>query len=148
MIITYEMAFTEVLVLLNNYLSIYELNKIPKEIIFFFEKYRDKNYIFKIDKDIPLNKQNISEKANTIIVILYRDYLTNEKQKKALKQILKLNDKKKRQDTKEIIKNYDILFKKRKSNSLNYDIIQTKGMNLIEVKKEKWYQKCLLFFKK
>ena len=147
MVVTYEMAFTEVLILLKNYLSLSEFNKIPKEVIDLLEKYRDKNYIFEIDKNIPLNKQKISEKANAIIIMLYRDFLTNEHQKLVLKQILDLNSKKKKQEPKEIIKNYNILFKKRKSNAMSYDLIHTKEVSLTEIKKEKWYKKILVFFK-
>ena len=91
MITTYEMAYIEVLALLRNYLSELEFNKIPKEKIDFFEKYKDRNYMFEINKELPIEKQDISKKANAII--------PTEK-------------------------------------------------DLIEMKKEKWYKKLLLFIKK
>ena len=98
MIITYEMAYVEVLAILKNYLSEEELNQIPKEKIEFFEKNKDHNYIFEINNRLPIEEQNLSEKTNAILVILYRDYFADEQQKETLKQILELNDRIKEQD--------------------------------------------------
>ena len=92
MIITYSMAYKEVLVLLKYYLKEEEYNKIPKDKIEFFEKNADKNYRYEIDKNKSYEEQQISQKANSIIVSLYRDYFTNDEEKKKLDEILNLND--------------------------------------------------------
>lgn len=89
---TYSMAYTEVLTLLKYYLKEEDYNKIPKEKIEFFEKNADAEYKYRIDKSKPYAKQNISKKANSIIVSLYRDYFVTEEEKRILDQILVLND--------------------------------------------------------
>ena len=76
----YAKAYSEVLEIIK-YFPKNEFLKIPKEKILFFETYKDKNYDFKIDPKISLEKQNISEEANAIIIILYRDYFATESQK-------------------------------------------------------------------
>ena len=98
--ITYSMACTEVLAVLKHYLNSADFNKIPKEKIEFLEQNKDCNYKFSINKNIPLEKQAISEMANSIIVTLYRDYFASEKQKETLKEILILNDIKKNKNKK------------------------------------------------
>lgn len=100
MIDTYSRACTEVLIILKYYLSKTEFDKIPKEKIEFFEKNKDKDYNYQIDKNVPLEKQTISEMANSIIITLYRDYFATEKQKEILNKILILNDTKKEKQKK------------------------------------------------
>ena len=97
---TYSRACTEVLIILKYYLSKTEFNKIPKDKIEFFEKNKDKNYDYQIDKNVPLEKQTISEMANSIIITLYRDYFATDKQKEILNKILILNDAKKEKQKK------------------------------------------------
>lgn len=147
MITTYEMAYVEVLAILKNYLSEEELNKIPKEKIEFFKRNEDHNYIFEINNRLPIEKQNISEKANAILVILYRDYFADEQQKEALKRILELNDKIKEKDKQNNNEKYNILFKNKKENFNNENRTQVEEKSLVINKKEKWYQKLFEFFK-
>ena len=139
MITTYEMAYVEVLAILKNYLSEEELNKIPKEKIEFFKRNEDHNYIFEINNRLPIEKQNISEKANAILVILYRDYFADEQQKEALKRILELNDKIKEKDKQNNNEKYNILFKNKKENFNNENRTQVEEKSLVINKKEKWY---------
>ena len=147
MITTYEMAYVEVLALLRNYLSELEFNKIPKERIDFFEKYKDRNYTFDINKELPIEKQNISEKANAILVILYRDYFADEQQKETLKQILELNDRIKEQDKQKDSEKYNILFNNKKINNNIENRTQVEEKRLVVIKRERWYQKLFEFFK-
>lgn len=105
MINTYSRAYKEVLVLLKYYLTEEDYNKIPKEKIKFFEKNADNNYNYKIDETKSYEKQQVSQKANSIIVSLYRDYFTNDEEKKKLEEILKLNDLKVNKIKAENIKN-------------------------------------------
>ena len=145
MITTYEMAYVEVLALLRNYLSELEFNKIPKEKIDFFEKYKDRNYTFEINKELPIEKQDISEKANAILVILYRDYFADEQQKEALKRTLELNDKIKEKNKKNEVEQYNILFEKKKAKNIIERENQTDETSLVVIKKEKWYKKLFEF---
>ena len=52
----------------------------------------DNNYVFTIDPQIDLAKQNISKEASAIMVSLFRDYFSTEEQKKKLEEIIKLNE--------------------------------------------------------
>lgn len=148
MVITYEMAYVEVLAVLKNYLSDEELRKIPKEKIDFFERNKDKNYIFEFNKNWPIEKQNLSEKTNCILVILYRDYFADEHQKQLLKQILEINDKIIGKNKNVNREELNILFEK---NNEKYFIDKNDKVEekiLIEVKEDKWYKKILAFLKR
>lgn len=76
----YAKAYTEVLEIINHF-SEDEYKKIPKEKIDFYEKHKDRKYDFKINPNIDLAEQNISRKANAILVSLFRDYFATAKQK-------------------------------------------------------------------
>ena len=84
-------AYTEVLEVIK-YLPMEERSKIPIEMIDFFKKNMDINYFFKFDPNMDLDKQNISEEANAILIILFRNYFLTETQKIKLNEILKLNE--------------------------------------------------------
>lgn len=90
---SYSRACTEVLALLKYYLKDDDYNKIPKDVIAFYEKNKDINYEYKIDTSLTLEEQQISEKANAIIVTIFRDYFASETQKEKLERILINNDK-------------------------------------------------------
>ena len=146
MIVTYEMAYVEVLSVLKNYLSKKEFDKIPQEKIDFFEKYKDQNYTFELNKELPIEKQNISKKANAILVILYRDYFANDHQKKVLQQILELNDKIQAKEDPTTNEKYNIIFKNKNIYENTKNSIKAEE-SLIELKNEKWYKKLFDFFK-
>ena len=88
----YCIEYTEVLAILEYYLIVEDYNKIPKEMIEFFEKTADREYRYKIDKTKTYIEQNISKKSNSIIVSLYREYFASEEEKNVLNQILALNE--------------------------------------------------------
>ena len=52
----------------------------------------DKSYKFRINPIINLANQNISDEANAIIIILFRDYFATEEQKIKIKEILDLKN--------------------------------------------------------
>lgn len=90
---SYARACTEVLVLLKYYLEDNDYNRIPKDVIAFYEKNKDINYQYEVDASLPLEEQEISEKANAIIITIFRDYFATEMQKEKLENILINNDK-------------------------------------------------------
>lgn len=116
----YAKAYTEVLEILK-YFPKEEYCKIPKEKIDFYKNNMDKEYIFKINPEIDLVKQNISPEANAIIVNLYRDYFATEEQKVKIKEILDLNQKKEEQEKREKY-NPDDIFEKANKNTGTSDI--------------------------
>jgi len=149
---TYAKAYTEVLEIIK-YFSKQEYEKIPKEKIEFYKKNRDKNYNFKINPTIDLDKQNVSKEANAIIINLYKDYYATEEQKIKIDQILKLNQEKEEQKKLEKY-NPDNIFKNKPKEIDNIAgaLNEEEENKLIKYKKEKWYQKIikkiLSFFQK
>lgn len=97
---SYAKAYTEVLEIIK-YFPEEEYNKIPKEKIEFYKENMDKNYEFKINPELDLSKQNISIKANAIIVTLFQNYFATEEQNKKINEILKMNEIKSEQEKRE-----------------------------------------------
>ncbi len=139
---TYAKAYTEVLEILG-YFSEEEYSKIPKEKIDFYKNNMDKDYIYKINPEIDLSKQYISKEANAILISLFRDYFATENQRKVLNNLLNQNQKKLEEIKREKY-NSDNHFKYNKNNVINE---VKKEKSLIEIKKEKWFEKIFLFFK-
>lgn len=138
----YAKAYTEVLEIINHF-SEDEYKKIPKEKIDFYEKHKDREYDFKINPNIDLTEQNISRKANAILVSLFRDYFATAKQKEILKNLLQQNQEKVEKE-KYLKYNPDNIFNKSNSN-----INDSKDkVALVEIKNEVWYRKILNFFKR
>ena len=138
----YAKAYTEVLEIINHF-SEDEYKKIPKEKIDFYEKHKDRKYDFKINPNIDLAEQNISRKANSILVSLFRDYFATAKQKEILKNLLQQNQEKLEKE-KYLKYNPDNIFNKSNSN-----INDSKDkVALVEIKNEVWYRKILNFFKR
>ena len=138
----YAKAYTEVLEIINHF-SEDEYKKIPKEKIDFYEKHKDRKYDFKINPNIDLAEQNISRKANAILVSLFRDYFATAKQKEILKNLLQQNQEKLEKE-KYLKYNPDNIFNKSNSN-----INDSKDkVALVEIKNEVWYRNILNFFKR
>ena len=143
----YAKAYTEVLEILK-YLPKNEYDKIPKEKIKLFETNKDNSYKFSINFHMPLDEQNISTEANSIITILFRDYFATEKQKEKLNVILKQNEDKYQEKIRNRYNPNDI-FKNKSFNTIKSDTNESiKNINLpIEVKKENFFKKFILYIK-
>ena len=136
----YTKAYVEVLDLLQH-LPKDEYQKIPQEEIDFFENNKDANYVCKIDYDKPLEEQDISQEANSIIVNLFLKYFATDVQKEKVKKILEQNEQKDEEEKRKKYNPNDI-FKKE-------EIIKNEPViSLVECKQEKWYSKFIEFMKK
>lgn len=139
----YSKAYTEVLEIINHF-SEDEYKKIPREKIDFFEENKDKDYNFKIDPNVDLAEQSISQNANAILVSLFRDYFATDKQKEILKSLLQQN-----QEKIEIEKyqryNPDNIFNNKTYKNGSSDLKEE--LALVEIKNQTWYRKILDFFK-
>ena len=133
---SFSKACTETLEILK-YLPENEYKKIPKEEIEFLESQKDSTYKFYVDKSLQLQEMNISKETNAIIVMLWEKYFASQNEKERLYKILKQNYEITETRKKEMY-NYDNIFKERKKESTE----------LIEVKKETWYEKIRKFFSK
>lgn len=69
----YRNAFKEVDEILKH-TDIYLVNEIPKKFIYFLRANMNNDYKFNVQEGLCLNKQNISEEANNILALIYRDY--------------------------------------------------------------------------
>ncbi len=90
----YANACSEVLTLFDNFLSIEELNKIPKEQIEYIRKKSDPEYKYEIDYSKDLMGQNISKEAKAIILSLYKNYFASNEEKLKIDYYVMINDKK------------------------------------------------------
>lgn len=143
----YSKAYTEVLEILK-YLPKNEYGKIPHERIQFFENNKDYSYNFKIDPQIPLDKQNISIEANSIIVMLFRDYFASETQKEKLKVILKQNEDKYQEEIRNKYNPDDIFGNKKDKITTFSSNKEIENNNLpIEVKRENFFKKFITYIK-
>ena len=88
MVNEYSRNYTEVLEILK-YIPIDEYNKIPKQKIEFYEKYKDRSYKYEYNFNI------ISKNTKCILTNLYKDYIANDKEKELINSILNLNWQKK-----------------------------------------------------
>lgn len=140
---SYAKAYTEVLEIINHF-SEDEYKKIPKEKIDFYEKHKDRKYDFKINPNIDLTEQNISRKANAILVSLFRDYFATAKQKEILKNLLQQNQEKLEKE-KYLKYNPDNIFNKSYDNNIKDSKDE---VALVEIKNEVWYRKIVNFFKR
>jgi len=86
-------SYTEILEIMKYFAPEY-LSKIPKKLIIFFEKYRDKNYEFHIDINKEFANQDISIETSQILAFLILKYIGNEEQKKEVAKILEKNESK------------------------------------------------------
>lgn len=76
----YRKAFSEVysiIEVLDNKLK----SRIPDGVINMIECARDKNYIFQYDNTKSIDKQNISNEAQSIIAFLYKNYMCSDDEK-------------------------------------------------------------------
>lgn len=147
--IKYANAYTEVLEILK-YISTEDYNKIPKIKIELYETNANSKYSFTYDPDKTLNEQNVSKIAKGIIAILFRDYWATEEQRKKI--IAKQNyHRQKLEDEKRKKYNSNDIFKARTT----FDLKEVSDQNIvdnsnlpIEVKKQKVFQKIIIFIKK
>lgn len=134
------MAYTEVIQVLK-YMPKEEVNKIPKDILEFYNNNMDTSYEFSIDTNKSFEEQILLEKTKIVLAILFRDYWATDEQREKIKQK----------------ENYDTeLLEEEKRKRYNSDNIfahknvveQEKEVKaLVEYKKETWFNKFIQFMK-
>lgn len=72
----YARAYVEVLEVIK-YLKKDEYNRIPKEKIELYEKYKDEDYVFKYDSKKPLTNQ-VSIEAKNVLANLFLKYISTQ----------------------------------------------------------------------
>lgn len=141
MTMEYRQSLTELNTIIH-YMDIEYLKKLPQKFIEFINSNMDKDYIPNIDKNTPINEQNLKKDTKILLSLLYRNYWCDREKKITLVQedlVAKNNYEK------EIREKYnpDNIFKN-KSNVAEMDIEppkEEKHTELVEYKEQKWYQK-------
>lgn len=82
----FRKACVEILEILK-YVPEEEYNKIPKDLISFFEEEKLEEYRFEVNISKALIDQNMLEKTRDILTILCRDYWSTKEQKEELEEI-------------------------------------------------------------
>lgn len=66
--------------------------RIPKKFISYFENNGSKDYNWKIDESIPLEKQNLLPTTKEILTLLYKDYICDDIERAELEKTLSDNE--------------------------------------------------------
>lgn len=138
-----SLAYSEVCTILNMLEDEYK-ERVPKNVMDFFEEERDKEYNPIIDVNIPLEKQNLRRKTIVLLAILNLNYwCDSEEEKQEILDSFAKNEELKRIKEKELTENYNInnLFKKIENNENKTEV------SLIEYKKQNFIQKIILKIK-
>lgn len=139
----YNKRLVEVDAILD-YLSEEDFRKIPEEVIQVIKENKNQEYIWEYDETKDLKDQNLNRDTIAILSYLNTEYLLNEEQKKLMKQIYELNEKKMEQQQVEKHK-VDDIFKKRETQQQEKEQIQEQS--LVEYK-ESFLKKIINKIKK
>lgn len=134
-----SLAYSEVCTILNMLEDEYK-ERVPKNVMDFFEEERNKEYNTIIDVNIPLEKQNLKRKTLVLLAILNLNYwCDSEEEKQEILDSFAKNEELKRIKEKELTENYNInnLFKKIENNENKTEV------SLIEYKKQNFIQKII-----
>lgn len=134
-----SLAYSEVCTILNMLEDEYK-ERVPKNVMDFFEEERDKEYNPIIDVNIPLEKQNLKRKTLVLLAILNLNYwCDSEEEKQEILDNFAKNEELKRLKEKELTENYNI-------NNLFNKIENTENkteVSLIEYKEQNFIQKII-----
>lgn len=139
-------AYAEVDEILN-LLEDYYIEKVPEKVRNFFREERDKNYMPKIDVDIPLTEQNLKRETMVLLAILKLNYwCKDENEKQAFLNELDENER-------EYEEKYhtDNLFKDRKNNKIANNMEENNNLPMEYKEKNIIYkilEKIKSFFKR
>lgn len=106
----YSEAIVEVLDILQNS-DDNIIERIPKELIEFWERNKSETYKPSLDHSKPINEMDLKKKTKSLIAMIYLNYLCDEEEKNNLNSILKSNEEKYQKELREKY-NPDNIFKK------------------------------------
>ena len=142
----YSKAYKEVMEILK-FVPKESVDKIPQTMIDTFKAKMDNEYDFKVDINKSFEEQDLLEETKAIFANIFRDFWATPYQKERIEAKEKYD----RQKEKSQKYNPDDLFKKKNIESVientEKDTIENSNLS-IEVKKEKFYEKIINFFKR
>lgn len=123
--------------------------RIPKKFISYFENNKSKDYNWKIDEAIPLEKQNLLPTTKEILTVLYKDYICDDIEKVKLEKMLSNNEIKYKEELREKY-NPNNIFKNKEKEVVD-TITENKNTSVV-ARKESFFSKIIskikLFFHK
>ena len=139
-----------------NYLNPEELKKIPENVRKTIKDNKDKNYEWKYDEGKKLEEQNLNRKSIAILSYLNMEYLLNDEQRKLMGQIHRVNEQKQEEEKRKQYNPENIF--ENKSNIKEDKTVQVasnestskeskESKNLAMTKKDRWYNKIILYIK-
>ena len=133
----YKSAFKEVSEILK-YMDEELVNKIPTKFITFLQENMSKEYDFKINENVALEKQNISREAENILALLYRNYWATEEEKQ---EFARLDEQERKSNDEKLQK----IFK----NTINeFDKEENKDTQIVNVNNDNFFKKIINKLKK
>ena len=108
-----ENSYTEILEIFK-YMDPMYIEKIPKELIEFFEKNKSQDYVFKYNINLTLDKQTLSDNTLALLAMLNLNYWCEAEEKKEQLRKLYADNEKKYQAIMQIPFNPEDVFKKDK----------------------------------
>ena len=120
------------------YLSKEDLKKIPDDIRTLIKEKKDKQYVWKYDESKNLGEQNLNRQTIAILSYLNMEYMLGQEEKRIMQQLHKLNEERAEKEKAKLY-NVDDLFKNRRVKE------NQEELSLVEIKKEKWYQRIFSF---
>lgn len=116
-------------------------NEVPTKLREFFKKEKDNNYHKEINPNISIKEQNLKKETLALIALLNLQYwCKDEKEKERLKKVYANNENKYQEELRKKY-NPDNIFKNANAETTKEETA------LVEFKKEKWFEKIVLFIK-
>lgn len=115
-------------------------SRIPKKFISYFENNKSKDYNWKIDETIPLEKQNLLPITKEILTVLYKDYICDDLERIELEKTLKNNEIKYQEELREKY-NPDNIFKNKTKEVI--DTITENESTSVTTYKESFFSKII-----
>lgn len=138
-------AYSEVDKILS-FMEIEYVEKVPKKLREIFRNEKLKDYNPNIDKNIPLNEQNLERKTYAILAMLDLNYWCNSEEKQELLKAYSNNDKKREEELREKY-NPDNIFKNKVS-KVEKEQTKEETTDLVEYKEESFIKKIINRIKK
>ncbi len=142
--ITYEKALAEAFAVIMK-LEFSDIQKIPDEFLNTLKNNIDQEYYTTLNIDEEYIDNNLSEDTKGILGLVYRDYLTDESERKELVE----GENKSEEEYQEVLRDMfqsDLVFKNNDTNEEKKEVKQE--VRMIKQEELKWYEKLKIKIKK
>lgn len=142
--ITYEKALAEAFAVIMK-LEFSDIQKIPDEFLNTLKNNMDQEYYTTLNIDEEYIDNNLSEDTKGILGLVYRDYLTDESERKELVEC----ENKSEEEYQEVLRDMfqsDLVFKNNDINEEKKEVKQE--VRMIKQEELKWYEKLKIKIKK